>query len=167
MEEKEVWEKVSWSPKFEVSNWGRVKSYQRDKINGRIIKPVICKKGYAIVKLYNIYTKKIKQISVHRLVAETFIPNPENKPEVNHIDENKLNNRADNLNWMTHRENINHGTHNERGAINRSKKVRCLETGEIYVGAAEVYRQTGISHVGDVCNGNRQTAGGFHWEYVN
>lgn len=90
MEEKEIWKTIEWSPDFKISNYGRLKSYQKDKVNGRLIKLTPNPFGYIQVNLYNIHTKKIKRTGVHRLVAEVFIPNPENKPQVNHIDEGKL-----------------------------------------------------------------------------
>lgn len=161
--EKEIWKRIKDFPDYEISNWGRVKSYKRDKINGRILKTPPGNNGYAQVNIYNPDSKKMKHFHIHRLVAESFIPNPENKEHVNHIDENKLNNYVGNLNWMTPKENNNHGTHNEK----ISKKVRCLETGKIYCSGWEAYRQTGISHIHCACNGDRKTAGGFHWEYVS
>lgn len=90
----------------------------------RTIKPSLNKKGYPQVCLQN-----RKSYRVHRLVAETFIPNPENLPEVNHIDGNKLNNHIDNLEWCTTKENINHAI--KTGIWEGiGEKVRKAQTGE-------------------------------------
>lgn len=101
---------------YEISNLGRVKSLERYRkgINNssifvpeRILKPNLCKStGYLQVSLHN--NTKQKVCSVHRLVAIAFIENPENKPQVNHIDGNKQNNCVDNLEWTTCQENIQH-----------------------------------------------------------
>jgi hypothetical protein len=114
---KEVWKDVvGYEGLYQVSNLGRVKSLSRIKINGasygfgitkeRYLKLQIDDKGYNRVKLHN--NKNITTKKVYRLVAEAFIPNPEDKKQVNHIDGNKLNNRVDNLEWATPYENVKH-----------------------------------------------------------
>lgn len=168
--EKEIWKRIEWSPDFEISNYGRIKSYKRDKINGILLKLRVDHKGYITIQLPNIYTEKHKRTGVHRLVAEAFIPNPENKPEVNHIDENKENNYYKNLNWMTSKENANHGTRNKRVSNSNlkslGKPVKCIETGKIYHSIAEAIRQTGLKDIYKACSGQKESAGGFHWEYA-
>ena len=106
--EKEVWKDVvGYEGLYEVSNLGRVKSLRRN---------IIMKQK--IVKGYNMLTLtkagKQKGETVSRLVGRAFIPNPENKPQINHIDENKQNNHVDNLEWVTAKENANHGTRPDR-----------------------------------------------------
>lgn len=86
--EKECWKDVKgYEGLYQVSTLGRVKSLPRNTTHGKILKSIVDKDGYLYVNLYNNgYRKKMK---IHRLVAQAFIPNPQNKPEVNHIDENK------------------------------------------------------------------------------
>ena len=88
---------------YRVSNFGRVKSF---KTKPRIMKPVLVSKGYLHVMLCK--DSKVKWFSIHRLVALTFIPNPEEKPQVNHRDGHKLNNHVSNLEWCTRSENQRH-----------------------------------------------------------
>lgn len=105
---KEIWKAIKdYEGKYEVSNLGRVKSLERKsrlnrKIKERILAPREHTGGYLRVQLSR------KDFYIHRLVAETFIPNPENKSQVNHIDGNKRNNRVDNLEWNTPLENNLH-----------------------------------------------------------
>ena len=168
MEEKEIWKDIPSFPGYQVSNLGRLKSYKEDKINGKLFKlsPDL-RTGYIVVKLYNTHTGKRETRGIHRLVAEAFVPNPENKPQVNHIDEDKSNNRVDNLEWVTAKENSNHGTRNKRIAKTKGKKVKCVETGEVYYSTLEAKRQTGIANTGAAASGIYSHAGGFHWEYAD
>ena len=100
---KEVWLDVhGWENIYEVSSFGRI----RNKETGHIKAFHITKFGYCRLTLYK--GKLSKKYAVHRLVAEAFIPNPQNKPQVNHIDGNKQNNRVDNLEWVTQTENMIH-----------------------------------------------------------
>lgn len=101
---------------YEVSSYGRVRSLERYKSNNgglqlikeKILKPHNTKKGYLTVQLCN------KKFTVHRLVAQAFIPNPDNLPMINHLDEDKTNNVADNLEWCDAKYNSNYGTSIER-----------------------------------------------------
>ena len=98
----EMWKDIQgYEEKYQISNIGRIKN----KINNRLLRPRVGTYGYYKVNLYK--NKKVKTIEIHRLVAEAFIENPESKSEVNHIDGNKLNNNITNLEWVTHKENIN------------------------------------------------------------
>lgn len=165
--EKEIWKRIEWAPDFEISNYGRVKSYKQDKINGKLKKLQINHAGYVIIRLFNTYTGKWKTSRVHRLVAEAFIPNPENKSDVNHIDEDKTNNRVDNLEWMTHKENTNYGTRNKRISI--PIIATNLETGESteFYGANECARRLGLqqSNITAVLKGKLNQTGGFTFKY--
>lgn len=110
----EIWKDIKdYEGLYQVSNLGRVKSLNYRHIGKeRILKPLKAINGYLFVILYKDGKKDI--FRVHRLVAETFIPNPENKPEVNHKSENKTDNRVENIEWIWHKDNCNHGTRNER-----------------------------------------------------
>ena len=99
--ETEQWRAVEGYPGYEVSNLGRVKGH------GKIMKPYKHRVTYKMVDLYK-SGKRVARGMVHRMVANAFIPNPDNKPEVNHIDGNKHNNDISNLEWCTHHENMSH-----------------------------------------------------------
>lgn len=121
----EEWKDIKWyEGLYQVSNLGRVKSLPKDVFvsnptftgyrhtKEKILKPSKNGAGYQVVILCN--NNKKYQVYVHRLVAQAFIPNPNNLPEVNHKDENPLNNIVDNLEWCTHKYNGNYGTVNMR-----------------------------------------------------
>ena len=139
-------------------------------ISNRLLKPKIDRYGYKIVAL----TKKGKasHIGVHRLVAMAFIENPKNKSCVNHINEIKTDNHVSNLEWVTVKENDNHGTRNIR--IANSKKKRPIVQMDLneniiveHAGIKDAQRYTGVNRnsIREVCRGNRETAGGFKWKY--
>lgn len=107
---------------YEVSDLGRVRSLDRDPIKnpihrrfwqGKILRPGISK-GYAVVQLCGVRTKKSQQGLVHRLVAKEFVPNPSGYPMVNHKNCNRSDNRSDNLEWCTHEMNMRHAKENGR-----------------------------------------------------
>lgn len=159
---------------YQISNLGNVKSLgNSQKRKEKVLKPAKNNRGYLYVCLCNQEIRKIYKI--HRLVAEAFVPNPNNLPEVNHKDENKTNNADSNLEWCDHKYNINYGTHTERSAASRknnkkqSKQVMCLETGVIYPSTSEVEREFGFSrgNISAVCRGKTKTAYKFHWKYVS
>jgi hypothetical protein len=164
----EIWKDViGYENLYQVSNLGRVKSLGNGGSNSkeRILKA--CKsKGYYYVILCK--DSKQKNCSVHRLVANAFIPNSDNLPEVNHIDEDKTNNACFNLEWCDRKYNMNFGTRTKRSAEKRSKSVLCIETGKIYPSINQVGRDLGISigHISDACNGKIKTYKGFHWRYT-
>ena len=126
------------------------------------------KTGYNYVNLSK--NSKTCTKRVHRLVAEAFISNPNNLPEVNHKDEDKSNNNVENLEWCTREYNLNYGTRSEKFSKTRGKAVRCIETKHIYSSARSASRDTGIhqSSISGCCNKEHgyKTAGGYHWEYV-
>jgi hypothetical protein len=106
---------------------------------------------------------------VHRLVAEAYIPNPDNLPQVGHKDENPSNNCVENLYWTDPKENNNYGTHGLRISKANGKSVYCVELDKVFHSTREAERQTGIPHenIAACCRGDRyKSAGGYHWKYV-
>lgn len=155
---------------YQVSDLGRVKRLAGLDARGhmrqeRILKG-ISRNSYKVVNLSK--DGKRESFYIHRLVAEAFIPNPDNLPEVNHCNERRDDNKAFNLDWVSAKENMNYGFRTERAIKNRCKKVLCIETNIVYPSTSEAGRQTGINQSGisRCCNGAYKTAGGYHWEYV-
>ena len=171
---EEVWKDIEgYEGLYEVSNLGRVKSLHG--LSEKIMKNSNGSGGYQKLSLTK--NKIPKNFFVHRLVAQAFIPNPESKPEVNHIDEDKTNNRVDNLEWMTHIENSMFGTRNERSSVNRlgnpktGRRIKAkFSNGEekIYGTIREASRQLGLENtsVGNHCR-NKKIFRGIYFEYVD
>lgn len=152
--------------KYLVSNKGRLKNAK----NGSLIEGRVAH-GYVQVELTN---KKAHM--VHRIVATTFIPNddPENKIEVNHInEEEKANNCVENLEWCTDKYNNNYGTRKERAASKNMKKVRCITTNKTFnsIEEASKYYNANAICIGNCCKGGQKTAGRLSgiplkWEFI-
>lgn len=106
--DEEIWKVIDEFPDYEVSNYGNVRRKFRRLEGYKYLKPQLTERGYLAVILYNNKTKKRKRFRVHRLVAKAFIPNTDNKPQVNHKDMNKKNNHVENLEWCTNQENCIH-----------------------------------------------------------
>jgi len=161
---KEKWKEIEEFPNYKISNTGKVYSINIDKIKGTRFK-----NGYELVRLSK--NDKIYERFVARLVAIAFIPNPENKKEVNHIDEIKSNNMVTNLEWSTPKENVNHGTRNTRvrKKIGYPVVQKTME-GEI-IKIYESINQTqqfgfSFSQVAKVCRGLYTHHKNFKWEYL-
>lgn len=167
----EIWKDIKgYKGLYEVSNLGRVRSVDRITRHGRkrksqIRKPELSNVGYQRIWLCK--DGKETRFAVHRLVAQTFIPNTENKPVVNHINEIKTDNRVENLEWVTHSENLNHGTAMQRSADKRSKAV--TNGVQIFKSIMEAERVTGVhnSNIAKCLKGKRKTSGGYKWQYIN
>lgn len=160
----EIWKDIKdYEGLYQVSNLGRVKSFVHKK--ERILKLRFTGRYYQ-AELYK--NKNSKSYSVHRLVAEAFIPNPDKLPCINHKDENKSNNHVDNLEWCTQHYNIHYGTGLHRRIITQYKPVICVEKGIIYPSQIEAGKQLGMCHrhINDCCKGRRNTTGGYHWKYA-
>lgn len=161
---KEVWKDIpGCEGRYQISNFGRAKGPLK------ILKPSISDWGYQRLRVTDNNSKK-RSPRVHRLVAPAFIPNPNGLPEVNHIDGNKLNNRVDNLEWVSAKENKEHSIR-ELGVSPWGRKpssIYCKETGERYHSVAYASKQTGISstQLFEHLKGRRSHAGNLHWAYV-
>lgn len=179
----EIWKDIKgFEGLYQVSNEGRVKSLKRDSI----MKQQKKRYGYYNIGLYN--KGEYKWFRVHRLVAEAFIPNPNEYPIINHRDENPSNNVVENLEWCDVKYNVNYGTAIERkrekqlNHPNESKIVlQYTLDGELigeFPSTAEVERKLGYdhSHIARCCNGgyfdkarnkwhNSNTYKGFMWKY--
>lgn len=160
--------------KYEVSNMGRVRSLNyRGTGEVRLLKQGKDKGGYFRVSLYK--NGKTKAFLVHRLVATAFIPNNDiDKTEVNHIDENKQNNCVTNLEWVTSKDNINHGTRNKRASKSmkghkptRRRKVVCIEINKEFDTIKEAEEWLGKGNISDCLSGRKNSAGGYHWKYAD
>lgn len=166
---KEIWKDIpGYEGLYKVSNIGRIKSLNYGRMKKeQVLKP---KRASCYDVVYLSDGKGHKYRTVHSLVAEAFIENPEEKAQVNHLDGNKRNNTADNLEWVTPAENIRHSVQilgNNPGDWSR-KAVRCVETGEVFksqVEAAKAYK-TSQGAVGNSARKNRPRAGGMHWEFI-
>lgn len=166
---------VGYEGLYQVSDQGRVKSLERTDswgrtVKERILKPNVVGGGYLRVVLYA--GGKTRMFFVHRLVCQAFHENPDNKPQVNHVNEDKTDNRACNLEWCTRKENCNHGTRNTRAAKALSKPVGQYtldgDLVKVWPSVIEAQRQTEFSqgHISEVANGKRKTAHGFRWKYI-
>ena len=187
MENIEIWKDIeNYEGKYQVSDLGRVRSLERDiyyqngtihHLKEKMLVQRIDKYGYMRVNLY--LNGKIKTILTHRLVAEAFIPNPENKPQINHRDEVKTNNVVENLEWCSAQENVNYGTRTARAVQNhkypklgnhpKAKAIFCEELNKEFDCITSAGKELGvnINCIVGACKGKLKTAGGFHWRYAD
>lgn len=177
---QEIWKDISgYEGIYQVSNFGNIKSLERyfptknpkkpiAHINEKILKLRTDKKGYLNVGLTK--NGKFRTIQVHRIVAEAFIPNPENMPQVNHKDENKSNNNVNNLEWCSRKYNCNYGTRNLKIGKSSCKNrvIQCDLEGnpiKIFKNGKEAGLAFGKdpSSIYACCVGKQLTAFGYRW----
>ena len=170
-------------PDYLVDTSGKIYSLKTHKY----LKPNYTKKKYASVELFK--DGKSKRILIHRIVAKAFIPNPNNLPQVNHIDENPSNNDVNNLEWCSAKYNMNYGEGAKKrhlkidyskpcyriNAIKNGKKackpvLMFAKDGKFlkeFESAVEAEKETGVNrrHISDVVRGKRATSGGYKWKF--
>ena len=175
---KEIWKDIKdYEGLYQGSNWGRAKSLDRyikgkghslQFKKGRILKPMKDSNGYLKVRLCD--GEKSKTFNLHRLIAETFIPNTNNYKEVNHKNEIKTDNRVENLEWCDRKYNQNYGTRTEKCSKKLSKPVlQYTLEGEFvkeWKSIAECCRNGfNQGNVWMCCQGKLKTHKGFIWKY--
>lgn len=168
---KEYWKLIKDYENYMVSSFGRVKSINYNHSGKeRILKLRTDRHGYLRVNLWK--NNKQKNFLVHRLIAEAFLPNPNNYPCVNHRDENKQNNNVDNLEWCNSKYNCNFGTRNERMAKKLSKPILQYTINGLFIREWKSAREAGRNgfnqgHITQCCRGERKTHKGCIWIYKN
>ena len=172
-ENEEIWKDVSgYEGLYKVSDKGRVKSLKFGKV--KILKPVRNKYGYLCVCLFK--NRNRKKFMVHRLVAQVFLPNPQNLPQVNHKDEDKTNNSVQNLEFCDRKYNCNFGTRNQKisekmtnGKLSKPV-LQYTKYGEFvreYNSLSDIKRNLVYDkgYISKCCNGKLKSAYGFVWKY--
>lgn len=190
---QEIWKNVkNYEGLYQVSNLGKIKTLQRRGATTKIIKPKKNSNGYLIVGLHKNGIRK--EVAIQRLVAIAFIKNLEEKPEVNHIDGNKENNNVFNLEWVTHKENMEHARNNnlikvtenvikqgkfigkkygKQNGKKRAKKVSQIDINNKVlkqwnsITEANKYTGISISGISRCCNNKKEKARGYRWKFVN
>ena len=174
---EEIWKDIKgYEGLYQVSSLGNVrridtimtvvtphKGTYKKTWRGKILK-VIPQNGYHAIDLCK--GNKVERKSIHRLVAETFVPNPKNKLQVNHKNGVKTDNRVENLEWVTASENSTHAYRVLKRIPPRNTPIICIETGKRYVKMLDAQKELGVS-ITNICNalrGDYETAGGYHWK---
>ena len=160
----EIWKDISdYEGIYQISNLGRVKSFHKN--NPQILKAHISPAGYYKIQLK--MNNVCKCVYIHRLVAEAFVPNPDNLPEVNHKNENKLCNESWNLEWCTHSYNNSYGSKNDK---NKKRVAKLNLNGDIlkiydYLSLVELDGYN-LKNVSRVCRNKSKTHKGYKWMYI-
>ena len=174
----EIWKDINgYEGLYQISNFGIVKSVDRISkhsngdltLKGKILKKNKNSKGYLYLSLCK--NGKYRQYLIHRLVAEHFIPNPDNKPYIDHINTDRSDNRVENLRWVTHKENINNPLTIDKKSKKLNKPIiQFSRNGEFirkWDSALDAQRELGIkqSNICSCCKGKLKTTGGYMWRY--
>lgn len=171
---KEIWKTIeNLNEEYQISNFGNVRHIKQNGI--KILKSHKDKSGYLIINIYA--NNKNHSLKIHRLVANAFVPNPNSKEQVNHIDFNRINNRADNLEWCTLQENIQHskrhGKYFNRDNSKKYKKINQYDLEGNLIKSWDSILEAGrslnldTSAITKVCKHkpHHNTCGGYIWEY--
>lgn len=181
---EEIWKDIpGWEGQYQASTWGRIKSVPRKrvKLDGsiwytkeKLLKPATMRDGYLMV-CFNTSATKASYL-VHRLIAKTFIPNPELLTTVNHINEIKTDNRVENLEWASRLQQMNAGTVKDRIRKTMTLRPTCFRrvrqklNGQIIaifptIEAAGMATGTNSTAICMCCKGRRKHANKYEWEY--
>lgn len=177
-DKQEIWKDISgYEGRYQASTHGRIRSVSRKVtqkghkcyftriLKGKILNPRLQNSNYYVVWLSK--NGEVSAQLVHRLVAQTFIPNIDNKPCINHKNGNKTDNRIKNLEWCSYSENIKH-SHKIDGRKEISKPVKCIEINKEFSSIINASREIGINRcsISHALNGRAKTAGGYTWKFI-
>lgn len=168
----EIWHEVyGFDHLYEISSLGRLRTKYAGKRGYtneyHYIEPLNNGNGYL---RFNLRCNKTQRtVYVHKLVAEYFIDNPYGYTEVNHKDENKKNNCVDNLEWCSHIYNTNYGTMPDKIRHKKSKRIKCVETNQVFGSLKEAAEVMNVSNtsISNCINRRSKTAAGYTWEYID
>lgn len=167
---EEEWRVIERYPKYEVSNYGRIRNIK----TGRILQQAFNPNGYLMLTLYRGDGSVGRSVRVHRIVGEAFCENPYDcsvdELDINHDDGDKTNNHVYNLYWTTRKENIQHAFDTGLKVSGRSRRIRVVETGEEFYSARECARRIGKEtdqrSISDYMRGKQSHVKGYHFEWV-
>lgn len=183
----EIWKIIDNFSSYEISSYGRLRSTNHTVIRGnnrpmtvksKILTPDKNRKGYLMINLRS-DDGKLKKVLIHRLVAQAFIPNPDNLPQVNHKDENKLNNHTNNLEWCTNKYNANYGSRGKRISKSLTNNGKISKTIlqfdknnnliREWVSMNQIKRELNYNpgNIYKCCRREYRQAYGYIWEYKN